>query len=160
MNGVLQKVGNAVPMAKLKPVAKLPNVCRFQSGNYCVIQKGAETLENDEEIAAFKGMMMLTPMSMGALGVGGPAFLAAVGSAAIFRTVVDTAIQVAAGGTVADAAKTAGAGLVKGATCRCNWCWYSGLGQYIIPEIATPLRVVMVLKLILTAIRSIQCNTQ
>ena len=50
---------------------------------------------------------------MGALGVGGPS--GTVGSAAIFRTVVDTAIQVAAGGTVADAAKTAGAGLVKGA---------------------------------------------
>ena len=44
-----------------------------------------------------------------------PALLGVIGSAAIFRTVVDSAIKAAAGGTAAEIGKTAGAGLVKGA---------------------------------------------
>ena len=44
-----------------------------------------------------------------------PALLGVIGSAAIFRTVVDSAIKAAAGGTVADVGKTAAVGLVKGA---------------------------------------------
>ena len=141
MNGVLQKVGNAVPMAKLKTlVAKLPEPAGSKAATIVSsIQKGAETLENDEEIAAFKGMMMLViTMSMGALGVGGPAFLGIIGSAAIFRTVVDTAIKVAAGGTVADAAKTAGAGLVKGAIAGAIGAGIAAAANTLFPpEIAT-----------------------
>lgn len=141
MAGVLQKVGNAVPMAKLKTlVAKLPEPAGSKAATIVSsIQKGAETLENDEEIAAFKGMMMLViTMSMGALGVGGPAFLGIIGSAAIFRTVVDTAIKVAAGGTVADAAKTAGAGLVKGAIAGAIGAGIAAAANTLFPpEIAT-----------------------
>ena len=141
MAGVLQKVGNAVPMAKLKTiVAKLPEPAGSKAATIVSsIQKGAETLENDEEIAAFKGMMMLViTMSMGALGVGGPALLGVIGSAAIFRTVVDTAIKVAAGGTVADAAKTAGAGLVKGAIAGAIGAGIAAAAQQLFPpEIAT-----------------------
>ena len=50
-----------------------------------------------------------------------PALLGVIGSAAIFRTVVDSAIKAAAGGTAAEIGKTAGAGLVKGAHCRYGW---------------------------------------
>ena len=59
--------------------------------------------------------MTVITIGMGAAGVGGPALLGVIGSAAIFRTVVDSAIKAAAGGTAAEIGKTAGAGLVKGA---------------------------------------------
>ena len=56
-------------------------------------------------------MMTVITIGMGAAGVGVP-LLGVIGSAAIFRTVVDSAIK-AAGGTVADVGKTAAVGLLK-----------------------------------------------
>ena len=118
LKAVLSKVGNAVPIDGIKKmVAKLPDPAGKAATNVVAqIQRGAQTIENDEDVAAFKGMMMLViTIGMGAAGVGGPAMLGVIGTAAVFRTVVDSAIKAAAGGTVADVGKTAAAGLAKGA---------------------------------------------
>ena len=118
LKAILSKVGNAVPIDGIKKmVAKLPDPAGKAASNVVAqIQRGAQTIENDEDVAAFKGMMMLViTIGMGAAGVGGPAMLGVIGTAAVFRTVVDSAIKAAAGGTVADVGKTAAAGLAKGA---------------------------------------------
>ena len=118
LKGILSKVGNAVPIDGIKKmVAKLPDPAGKAASNVVAqIQRGAQTIENDEDVAAFKGMMMLViTIGMGAAGVGGPAMLGVIGTAAVFRTVVDSAIKAAAGGTVADVGKTAAVGLAKGA---------------------------------------------
>ena len=118
LKGLLSKVGNAVPIDGIKKmVAKLPEPAGSKATAIVgQIQKGAQAIENDQDVAAFKGLIMtVITIGMGAAGVGGPALLGVIGSAAIFRTVVDSAIKAAAGGTVADVGKTAGAGLVKGA---------------------------------------------
>ena len=61
--------------------------------------------------------MILTVIGigLGAAGVGGPALLGVIGSTALLRTVVDSAVTAAAGGTVTDIGKTAAAGAAKGA---------------------------------------------
>ena len=118
LKGLLSKVGNAVPIDGIKKmVAKLPEPAGSKATAIVgQIQKGAQAIENDQDVAAFKGLIMtVITIGMGAAGVGGPALLGVIGSAAIFRTVVDSAIKAAAGGTAAEIGKTAGAGLVKGA---------------------------------------------
>ena len=118
LKAILSNVGNAVPIDGIKKmVAKLPDPAGKAASNVVAqIQRGAQTIENDEDVAAFKGMMMLViTIGMGAAGVGGPAMLGVIGTAAVFRTVVDSAIKAAAGGTVADVGKTEASGLAKGA---------------------------------------------
>ena len=118
LKAILSKVGNAVPIDRLKVmVSKLPDPAgKNASAVVAAIQKGAQSIENDEDMAAFKGLMMtVITIGMGVAGAGGPAVLGIIGTTAIFRTVVDSAIKAAAGGTVADIGKTAAVGAAKGA---------------------------------------------
>ena len=118
LKAILSKVGNAVPIDRLKVmVAKLPDPAgKNASAVVAAIQKGAQSIENDEDLAAFKGLMMtVITIGMGVAGAGGPAVLGIIGTTAIFRTVVDSALKAAAGGTVADIGKTAAVGAAKGA---------------------------------------------
>ena len=132
LKAILSKVGNAVPIEKLKVlVAKLPDPAgKNASAVVASIQKGAQSIENDEDVAAFKGLMMtVITIGMGVAGAGGPAILGIIGTTAIFRTVVDSAIKAAAGGTVADIAKAAGTGLAKGAIAGLAGSLLGGLGD-------------------------------
>ena len=132
LKAILSKVGNAVPIEKLKVlVAKLPDPAgKNASAVVASIQKGAQSIENDEDVAAFKGLMMtVITIGMGVAGAGGPAVLGIIGTTAIFRTVVDSAIKAAAGGTVADIAKAAGTGLAKGAIAGLAGSLLGGLGD-------------------------------
>jgi hypothetical protein len=118
LKAILSKVGSAVPIEGLKKmVAKLPDPAGSNAQAVVAsIQKGAQSIENDEDVAAFKGLMLtVITIGMGVAGAGGPAMLGIIGTTAIFRTVVDAGIKAAAGGTVADVAKSAGIGLAKGA---------------------------------------------
>ena len=124
LKAILSKVGNAVPINGIKKmVAKFPAPAGKAASNVVAqIQRGAQTIENDEDVAAFKGMMMLViTVGMGAAGVGGPAMLGVIGTAAVFRTVVDSAIKAAAGGSVADVSKTAAGWISQRCYCRCSW---------------------------------------
>ena len=132
LKAILSKVGNAVPIERLKVmVSKLPDPAgKNASAVVAAIQKGAQSIENDEDMAAFKGLMMtVITIGMGVAGAGGPAVLGIIGTTAIFRTVVDSAIKAAAGGTVADIAKTAAVGAAKGAIAGLAGNILSGFGD-------------------------------
>ena len=132
LKAILSKVGSAVPIEGLKKmVAKLPDPAGSNAQAVVAsIQKGAQSIENDEDVAAFKGLMLtVITIGMGVAGAGGPAMLAIIGTTAIFRTVVEAGIKAAAGGTVADVAKTAGIGLAKGAIAGLAGGLLGGLGD-------------------------------
>lgn len=132
--GILQKVGNAVPIEKLGNfVKKLPEPAGSKaSAILATIQSGAQQIENDEDIAAFKGLMLtVITMGMGAAGVGGPAILSVISSAAVFRTVVNAAIKAAAGGTVKDIAKGGAVDLAKAAAAALAGMAINNLGEFI-----------------------------
>ena len=118
LNGLLAKVGNAVPIEGIKKmVAGLPEPAGSKASQIVSqINAGAKQIQDDQDLAAFKGLMLtVIGIALGAAGAGGPALLGIMGTTAIFRTVVDSAITAAAGGTVADTGKAAAKGFAAGA---------------------------------------------
>ena len=77
LKGLLSKVGNAVPIDGIKKmVAKLTNPGSKATAIVGQIQKGAQAIENDQDVAAFKGLIMtVITIGMGAAGVGGPSIV-------------------------------------------------------------------------------------
>ena len=137
LNSILSKVGNAVPMDKLqKLVAGLPEPAGSKaSAVVSSIKNGASQIKNDEDLAAFKGLMItIITIGMGVAGAGGPAVLGVISSAALFRTVVDSAITAAAGGSVADIGKDAGVGFVAGAIAGSIGLGISELASEVFPD--------------------------
>jgi len=131
---LLQKIGNAVPIEKLNTlVKKLPEPAGSKASTIVdAIRSGAEQIENDEDVAAFKGLMLtVITIGMGALGVGGPAALGVISSAALFRVVVNSAIKAAAGGTVKDIAKGAAVDLAKAAAAALAGMAINKLGEFV-----------------------------
>ena len=89
LNALLSKVGNAVPIEGIKKmVATLPEPAGSKATQIVSqINAGAKQIQDDQDLAAFKGLMLtLIGIGLGAAGAGGPALLGIMGTTAIFRT--------------------------------------------------------------------------